>query len=326
MAALDVPAQADQTEHDQTDHDRRVERLVSLSANSHDAYDDVDWSVPLDPEDPRLQVFSFDPLSHTDWYRRLPAPRKAKVGLARAAASLRTGWEFENLLQQGLLRHAYEMNNTNASFRYLHTEVIEESQHTLMFYEFIRRHAPHVEGITGWHRVIADPLVAITARTSPALFYFMVLGGELPIDHMQRLALKETQIHPLLQRIISIHVEEEARHVAFANAEVRRIVPALSRRARQLLSMQIPLVLGIMVPMMNQPAPWLVKQYDIPKRDLARAYASPAARTQQADSVYRIQRVAERLGLLHPAAKAAWKAANIYTSPRRAGRTAVATA
>ena len=62
------------------------------------------------------------------------------------AANLRIGWEFENLLQQGLLNHAWRMRNTNASFRYLHTEV-EESQHTLMFYEFVRRHAPHVLGM-----------------------------------------------------------------------------------------------------------------------------------------------------------------------------------
>lgn len=298
MAVQDVPETDART--------RKIERLVEMSADHHDAYGDVDWSTQVDPEDPRLQLFSFDPLAQTDWYQRLPEPRKAEVGLARTAANLRTGWEFECLLQQGLLRHAYEMDNTNASFRYLHTEIMEESQHTLMFHEFIRRHAPHARGITGWERVLADPLVYVVARTTPALFYFMVLGGELPIDHVQRQALKE-DIHPLLARLMEIHVEEEARHVAFANEEVRRLVPAMARPQREVLAIAVATVMAIMVPMMVLPSPWLVDFYDVPRRDLRRAYRTPETKQLLRESAHRLQRLADSVGLMTPAARLVWK-------------------
>ena len=306
------------------DQDRRtakIERLIALSSSRHDAFEDVDWSMEVDPEDPRLELFGFDPLSWTDWYQRLPAPRRSEVGLARTAANLRTGWEFENLLQQGLLHHAWNMSNTNASFRYLHEEVMDESQHTLMFHEFIRRHAPHVGGMGTFWRTVADPVVYVASRHADALFYFMVLGGEIPIDHLQRQALKlpEDQIHPLLRRLMEIHVEEEARHVAFANEEIRRIVPALDPVSRHALSLAIPVVLGVMVPMMSRPAPWLIDHYRIPRRDLRRAYSRPEARRMDADSCVRIQRVCESQGLMSLPARQAWRAAGLH-SEERSGR------
>ena len=306
MAAVhDIPT----SEQDEA-RARRIERLVELSEDGYDAYEDVDWTVPVDPEDERLGLFSFDPLAATDWYRRLPEARQAEVGLARAASNLRTGWEFECLLQQGLLRHAYEMDNTNASFRYLHTEVMEESQHTLMFHEFIRRHAPHVKGITGWERTVADPLVYAVARSTPALFYFLVLGGELPIDHIQRLALKD-RIHPLLERLMEIHVEEEARHVAFANDEVRRLVPSMSLPERTALSLATAPLLGIMVRMMVRPSKWFVDHYDIPRRDLARAYRSDESRQLHLDAARRIVKLADGVGMLTPVTRPAWRAAGL---------------
>lgn len=290
---------------------RRIDRLIERSADGHDAYADVDWDQVVDPEDPRLRLFSFDPLARTDWYRQLPGPRQSEVGLLRIATSLRIGWEFENLLQQGLLNHAWRMRNTNASFRYLHTEVMEESQHTLMFYEFVRRHAPHVLGMSGFHRTIADPAVFIAARRLPALFYFMVLGGEIPVDHLQRRAIAEEQLHPLLNQIMAIHVEEEARHVAFANTEIRRLVPQMSETSRQALALAIPAVLTDMARLMVYPSRWLVRYYEVPRRDLRRALKHPESRQLLVDSVARIRKVCDSLDLVTRPSHRLWEAAGL---------------
>ena len=286
---------------------RRIDRLIARSADGHDAYDDIDWDQVVDPEDPRLRLFSFDPLARTDWYQRLPAPRQSEVGLLRVATSLRIGWEFENLLQQGLLSRAFGMRNTDASFRYLHHEVMEESQHTLMMYEFVRRHAPHARGMAGSLRTLADPAVYGIARRLPALFYFMVLGGEVPIDHIQRLVIRQEDVHPLVQRIMEIHVEEEARHVAFAGAEIRRMVPELNVVERRALAVAIPGVLGLMAPLMVHPSPWLVHHMAVPQKDLARACAHPESRQLLVDSVARIRKICEQQGLLTWEARVLWR-------------------
>lgn len=292
-------------------YDRKIARLVELSADGYDAFADIDWTQDLDPEDPRLALFSFDPLARTDWYQRLPAVRRAEVGLLRTATSLRIGWEFENLLQQGLLARAFGMRNTNASFRYLHTEVMEESQHTLMMFEFVRRHAPHARGMAGTLQTLADPAVYGIARKLPALFYFLVLGGEVPIDHIQRRIIKEEAVHPLVKRIMEIHVEEEARHVAFAGGEIRRMVPELNLPARRALALAIPVVLSTMVPLMVHPSPWLVHHYEVPRKDLACAAAHPESRQLLVDSVARIRTVCKQQGLLTREAAVLWRRAGL---------------
>lgn len=295
--------------------DTTVGRLVELSVGQgHDAYEDVPWDDPrfaVDPSDPRLRLFSFDPLARTDWYRGLPLEEQARVGLQRTAVNMRIGWEFENLLQQGLLARALRMGNEETAFTYVHHEVMEESQHTLMFYEFVRRYAPGVHGMPRALLAFGDPFTNGVCRRFPALFYFMVLGGEIPIDHLQRLAVQEEHIHPLVERIMSIHVEEEARHVSYANQELRRRVPAMTRVRRLALSVAVPAVLAVMARLMVHPSRWLVAANDVPEDDVRAALHDPASRRLLADSVGRIRRLCEELELMTVPARRAWRAAGL---------------
>lgn len=298
------------------DFERHVGRLVELSVQrGHDAFADVPWDDPdyaVESTDPRLRLPSFDPLAATDWYRSLSEAEQARVGLQRIGVNLRVGWEFENLLQQGLLARGYRMGNRDASFPYLHHEVIEESQHTLMFYEFIRRYTPEVQGMPSALRRLADPSVHVICRRWPALFFFMVLGGEIPVDVLQRRLLREEELHPLVERITTIHVEEEARHVSYANEELRRRVPTMRATGRHGLAVAVPGLLGIMARLMVHPTPWLRRTHDVPRDDWARARRLPASRQLLADSVARIRSLCDELDLLTPAAVRAWRAAGLW--------------
>jgi hypothetical protein len=102
-----------------------VGRLNKLSVERHfDAYADIDWDDPafaIDLADPRFELPSVDPLRHTDWYAALPPDQRAAVGCHRWAACMKTGWHFENLLQRGLLRYAFQLRNGSPEFRYLPT-------------------------------------------------------------------------------------------------------------------------------------------------------------------------------------------------------------
>src|SRR5688572_30968092 len=90
-----------------TPHSALVSRLSAHSVKKHfDAYRDVDWDAPehaIDPDDPRWEKGDDDPLGRTDWYRSLPRPRRARIGLHHVVCQLKTGIAFENVLARGLL-------------------------------------------------------------------------------------------------------------------------------------------------------------------------------------------------------------------------------
>ena len=70
------------------------------------------------------------------------------------------------------------------------------------------------------------------------MFFFGVLTGEEPIDHLQKSALREGKsLHPLVDEVIAIHVAEEARHIAFADKFLRKHMPTMPRLSRLVLSL-----------------------------------------------------------------------------------------
>jgi hypothetical protein len=298
-----------------------VGRLNRLSVERHfDAYADIDWDDPgltLDPADPRFELPGIDPLRHTDWYAAQPAEGRSGVACYRWAACMKTGWHFENLLQRGLLVHAFELPNGAPEFRYLHHEIIEESQHTLMFQEFVNRSGLPVRGMPRFLRRLAEWFVVPLARVFPTLFFLFVLGGEDPVDHLQRRVLSDpaTTLHPLVERIMRIHTTEEARHLSFARKYLQRTVPELGRLRRLELALTAPVVLGIMARLMLQPTGDLVRHFGVPRDVVRAANRSRAGRQLLKDSVGKTRRLFRELGLITPTAKVLWVAAGLWDNP-----------
>ena len=300
------------------DFEVMVGRLNKLSVERHfDAYADIDWDDPafgLDPSDSRFELPGIDPLRHTDWYAALPPEDRAVLGCYRWASCMRTGWHFENLLQRGLLRNAFELDNGAPEFRYLHHEIIEESQHTLMFQEFVNRSGQPVRGMPRVLRRLAEWFVVPLSRRFPTLFFLFVLGGEDPVDYLQRRVLSDgdTKLHPLVERIMRIHTTEEARHLSFARHYMHRTVPQLSRFRRLHLALIAPVVLGIMSRLMLQPSGDLVRHFDIPADVVRSANHSRAGRQLLKDSVAKTRKLFGELGLITPLSKALWKTAGLW--------------
>ena len=278
-----------------------VERLSRQSVAKHyDAYLDVPWDDPayaLVPADPRWELTADDPLGATDWYRSLPQATRAQFGMELIASFAKIGSQFENVLQRGLLEFALRLPNGSPEYRYCLHEVIEEGQHSLMFQEFVSRTGLPIPGLPRWMQVGARGVVAL-ARRFPELFFLFVLGGEEPIDHVQREQLRTGQFaHPLLRRISQVHITEEARHLAFARAYLRHHVPRLGRLTRKLLQIRAPLLLGQMAGVMMQPTPEMIRRYEIPKAVLREAYRSPTARAQRVAALRKPHQLCVELGL-----------------------------
>jgi hypothetical protein len=141
-----------------------------------------------------------------------------------------------------------------------------------------------------------------------------VLGGEDPIDHVQRTVLRSGRpIHPLLERIMRIHVTEEARHLSFARQYLRTRVPELGPVRRRLLAYQAPVILALMAQLMMRPSPQLVRAYSIPKAVVREAYTrNPEHKASTRAALRKVRNLCAELGLVTGGSRAVWRALGIW--------------
>jgi hypothetical protein len=292
-------------------------RLSHQSVVKHfDAYADVAWDDPelaIDLADPRFELGEQDPLGATAWYRSRPQPLRARIGCHLMANFMRIGVDFESALKRGLLDFTSTLPQGAPEFRYCYHEIIEEAQHSLMFQEFVNRTGLDIPGLPVWMRVAARR-VAGFGRRFPELFFLFVLGGEDPIDHVQRLALREGWWpHPLVRRISQIHVTEEARHLSFARAFLRRRVPELPARRLFWLRLRAPLLLGQMGRLMMEPSEHMIRTYAIPPEVLEQAYRrNPAHRRRVVDALRKVRELCIELEIAVPPFDRLWRRMGIW--------------
>lgn len=297
-----------------------VQRLSRQSVEKHfDAYADIAWDDPawaIDPDDPRWELADDSPLGATEWYRSLPAGTRSRIGLHSIVSNMKAGLQFENILERGLLEYAFALPDGAPEFRYAYHEVIEESHHSLMFQEFVNRSGLQVPGL-GWDLRFGSRAVIRMSRRFPAMFFVFVLGGEDPIDHVQRTVLRSgRELHPLIERIMRIHVTEEARHLSFARQYLRHHVPRLPWWKRRAVAMQAPFVLATMASVMMRPPGHLVREYGIPKAVLREAYGpGTQSRQQVRESLRKVRSLLVDLDLVTPASKRLWRAFDIWDDP-----------
>jgi hypothetical protein len=304
------PVAAPSSAEAETRFAQMVQRLSKLSVDKHsDAFADVPWDDPdmaIDPTDSRWELGPLDALGRTEWYRSLPPERRARIGLSRVAQMLHTGWQFENILQVGLLIHAMGQPNESVQFRYLHHEISEESQHSMMFHEFVRRSKMPTTGMPRGSNLVIRPLLMLASRFDPMTLCLAALAGEEPADYLQREQLKLGAPHPLLERITRIHVAEEARHISFARHYLRRMVPRLGPVRRMLLSLAFPLNMWVGAMLMVRPGGAFIRAQGIPRDVMDAANRTPEARRTFAGSVQKARDFAGELGLLNPVSRRVW--------------------
>jgi hypothetical protein len=185
-----------------------------------------------------------------------------------------------------------------------------------MFQEFVNRSGIDVKGMGKLIQFGARGVIKL-GRRFPALFFLFVLGGEDPIDYVQRQELRGGgEIHPLLERIMRIHVTEEARHLSFARHYLKRTVPELSWFRRRMLAVRVPFILGQMAGMMLKPSKSMVRQFGIPKSVIKEAFDdNPQARQFVKDSIRKVRNLCVELGIVSPVSKQLWKGFGIWDEP-----------
>jgi hypothetical protein len=297
--------------------DTLVARLSEQSiVKRYDAYTDIPWDDPdfaIDPDDPRWELAPEDSLGGTAWYREQPAGVRTRVGLYRYATAMKIGLQFENILKRGLLEFTFTLPNNDPRFRYAYHELIEEAQHGLMFQEFVNRTEFDPPGLA-WPERLGAGGIAKLGHRFPELFFIFVLGGEDPIDHLQRETLRsDRDLHPLFEMIMRHHVTEEARHLSFARHYLKVQTPQLSRRRRVTMAVATPLILGVMAQLMMQAPRSLVTRFGVPREVVRAAYRdNPAHRERTKVAVRKVRALAREIGIIGPVSKRLWKAFGIW--------------
>ncbi|MGI5288436.1 AurF N-oxygenase family protein [Nonomuraea polychroma] len=298
-----------------------IERLSKASVDKHwEPYRDIPWDDPeflVDPADPRWELPEVDKLGGHPWYRSRPPEVRATIGLWRVATAMKIGLQFENLLKRGLLNYAYRLPNGAPEFRYVYHETIEEGHHGMMFQEFVNRTGLPIRGMPGPLSAVAQvaPWIPLI---STELFFVFVLGGEDPIDHVQRKVLKDGRAHhPLEETIMRIHIAEEARHISFARHYLRNRVPRMPAYRRFMLGIAAPIVLGVMARIMLAPPLAMIKHFRIPSNVVSEVYLrNTAAKNEIRESVGKTRELCAELGLVNALTRRIWRAMGIWADPR----------
>ena len=289
-----------------------VQRLSVQSVRKYyTAYEDIDWDAPemqIDRHDPRFELSQDEVLGATEWYKAQPQSVRAEIGLCGVVNSMKMGVVFESVLKRGLLEFAFRLPNRSPEFRYAYHEVIEEAQHSLMFQEFINRSGEDPGGLP-WDIELGTRQVVRLGRVFPELFFFFVLGGEEPIDFAQKRSLRGGHVpHPLLKRVMQIHITEEARHLCFARNYLEQRVPKLGWFARLRLMIAVPFILGAMARMMLEPSRSMIRRFSIPASVVREAYKkNPEHKRRVRESLAGVAKLCIELGLIKKWSVGFWR-------------------
>ncbi len=303
------------------DYDLKLRLLSEASVDKcFNAFTDVHWDDPgfaVDFDHDGWLLPDVDPIAHSEWYRSLPIEKRREIGRYRLTAIIKTGSQFEQLLLLGGTQFLMHVPNQNPEFRYFMHELTEETHHIQMFQEFTNRSCPEVSGVARW-LLRAFPLVGFLGAYWPALFFAIILAGEEPIDHVQKQIMRSRGINPLLDRIMSIHIAEEARHIGFAHEWLRRHLPESGRVSRFLIGVLTPVIMRVGADAILKPSRIDRKRMGIPRKVMRETWG----RGTDADKTYRdlfadVRMLFDEVGLRGRSNRWIWRLVGIEGRPAR---------
>jgi len=217
-----------------------------------------------------------------------------------------------------LLHYTFWVPNGSPEYRYCLHESVEECNHSLMFQEMVNRIGVDVPGMPRWLRW-ASPLLPLAAGPMPNVFFFGVLAGEVPIDHMQKDMLREGRpSHPIAEKVMAIHVAEEARHISFGHEYLRKRVPRMWRHSRFWLSLYVPVVMRVLCQAIVVPPRSFVKEFDMPRSVRKELFfGAPDSREALRDMFGDIRMLCHDVKLMNPVARLMWRVCGIDGRPSR---------
>lgn len=303
--ALDTPTRTDE------EYYALLQQLSQASVDQHfEAFKDIPWDDPeyaYDPTDERFILPEADELGAHPWYKALPRDEQIRIGAYRFAQVAKVGRQFEQILIAGLMHHLIPMGNQNPEFRYAMHEATEECHHIQMFQEAVNRSGQGAVGVAPFWTKLA-PLVTGFGLWFPELFFIGILGGEEPIDHLQKSIMRAGGTHPLIDRVMQIHIAEEARHIGFAHHYLEHHWKDLGFFKRHFLRYAFPIVMRVLCDIIMVPSKADRMAMGIPdkvKREIW--WNSKDSRKRLRELFGDVRMLADNLGIRRGPARILWK-------------------
>lgn len=210
-----------------------AERLLKGSVKkSYAPVVDIDWDAPL-AEDKYFLPPRMCSLYGTPLWEAMTREQQIEMSRQELVNVLSAGVWFENILNQALLRDMMHKNPTALTTHYALTELGDETRHMLMFGKTIDRIGGVPVRPKRYQRIVINSLPLLFRGS---ILWLAALVGEEIFDSLQRQILDDSDLQPIVQRVMRIHVTEEARHIQYARDGLRRSVPTMPRYRRALLA------------------------------------------------------------------------------------------
>jgi len=309
---------------DVSDDTGYVNTLTTLSDASvrrnFDPYTDIRWDareLAVTENDPRWVLNASDPLGRNPWYRTQQLEKQIAIGMWRAAHIAKVSLHLESILVRGLMQYSFWVPNGSPEYRYCLHEAIEECNHSMMFQEMVNRIGMNVPGMP-WYLRWVSPLLPLAAGPLPNVFFFGVMAGEVPIDYRQKNMLRDGRsLHPIVEKVMAIHVAEEARHISFADEYLRKRVPHLLWISRFWLSLFVPLSMRLLCQATVPPRSFF-KEFDIPRSVRKEMFFDAADSRQTLRNMFAdVRMLCYDVGLMNPFALLTWRICKIGGRPSR---------
>ena len=206
-----------------------AERLLKGSVRkSYEPVVDIDWDAPLDPDKFYLPPAVVS-LYGTPIWEAMSRAEQIELSRQELVNTLSAGIWFENILNQALLRKMMHQDPTAATTHYELTELGDETRHMVMFGKAIARVGADPVRPKLYQRIIIN---ALPFAFRGSVLWVAALIGEEIFDSLQRQMMDDDELQPVVQRLMRIHVTEEARHIQFARDGLRKRAPTMSRATR----------------------------------------------------------------------------------------------
>ena len=223
-------------------------RLVRAAANkSYNPDTDIEWPETIANDRYFLPAHRVS-LYGTELWSRMPEEQRILLSRHEVASMAQAGVWFELILGQLLIRFIYDEDYISQHTRWALTEIADECRHSMMF-------ARLVDVLAG-HQHRPEPVTIFLGRflktsANPVEGFADILIAEEILDMIQREAMVDQTIQPLVRAVSQLHVTEEARHVKFAHEELARRVGRMNRvqlmRARTIVAISAAVVAGALV-------------------------------------------------------------------------------
>jgi hypothetical protein len=184
---------------------------------------DIDWDAPLDPDKFFLPQKTVS-LYGTSLWDKMTNEQRIELSRQELVNTLSAGIWFENILNQALLRKMMHQDPTARATHYELTELGDETRHMVMFGKAIERVGAKPVRPKRYQRMIIN-LLPFTFQ-GPMLWVAALIGEEI-FDSLQRQMMDDPELQPMVQRLMRIHVTEEARHIQFARDGLRKRAPSM---------------------------------------------------------------------------------------------------